>query len=501
MTEAPCGRAESSARALAFGLSARLPEAPGGPSTVGNRPEAFPPGLSSEPAPLRPAVFTNGRSPAESCEPTPSGPSPAVVELAAEPGAVTEIATDAAGSLTTSAVLPVAVSWTDFTEVAVEATAICAWSWRTADDASTAPRAHDAVPSWLPQPKLNFGVWPDGAAVSLTVAAETFPPVVQTLTTQEADWPRGMLVCRRSTLTHKLTAAAVASVRVKLRVSAVADPALSVADPAPAAEVVEVADVVPAVLLADVAGLPEGVVPELGGSDGEPEPGAVPEGSGVGEGLLGDGAGEGDPEPGEPEPDEPEPDESEGDAEPDGLGEAVLGVGELLGLLALGVGVGVFTCSHCWAVPDDASVRAATSVGELGAPTSDPVIQNPVADATRAPPAARLTAGRTCAKRMEALPVLFVASTERVLSPDLAASGVSRPTSCCTPTIGHQAHCRALPVSLPSRTHLSTQQALTCSSLRKTTFATYLRRSAATTRFPGHREFSARPGTGRVPDR
>ena len=37
-----------------------------------------------------------------------------------------------------------------------------------------------------------------------------------------------------------------------------------------------------------------------------------------------------------------------------------------------------------------------------------------VADTTRKPPAARLTAGRTCAKRMKALSLLLVAPAERI---------------------------------------------------------------------------------------
>jgi hypothetical protein len=46
-----------------------------------------------------------------------------------------------------------------------------------------APRSHDAVPSSLPQPKLNLGATLDGVACSLTVASVRLPPVVHALTT------------------------------------------------------------------------------------------------------------------------------------------------------------------------------------------------------------------------------------------------------------------------------------------------------------------------------
>jgi hypothetical protein len=90
---------------------------------------------------------------------------------------------DAAGFAVRLAAVPVTVSLTDFTDDAVVATVDSAWSCRCADVASIAPRSHDAVPSSLPQPKLNLGATLDGVACSLTMASVRLPPVVHALTT------------------------------------------------------------------------------------------------------------------------------------------------------------------------------------------------------------------------------------------------------------------------------------------------------------------------------
>ena len=90
---------------------------------------------------------------------------------------------DADGSFDRLAALPITVNLTDFTDDAVAATFDSAWSCRCADCASIAPRSHDAVPSSLPQPKLNFGPALDGVACRRTVASGRLPPVVQALTT------------------------------------------------------------------------------------------------------------------------------------------------------------------------------------------------------------------------------------------------------------------------------------------------------------------------------
>jgi hypothetical protein len=137
---------------------------------VGNNPEALPPGLRVGLI-VGLIVGMPGRLPTASAD----------VTGATEP----EIATvaDAIGSLGRLAALPITVSRTDVTDDAVMGTLDSAWSCRSADFASIAPRSHDAVPSLLPQPKLNFGAALAGVDCSRTIASGTFPPVVQALNT------------------------------------------------------------------------------------------------------------------------------------------------------------------------------------------------------------------------------------------------------------------------------------------------------------------------------
>jgi len=115
----------------------------------------------------------------------------------------------AVGSLGRWAALPVTLSTTDLTVDAVAGTVSCAWSCRLADFASIAPRSHDAVPSLLPQPKLNFGDSLAGVAASRMVESGMSPPVVQALMTQRAASPRLLLDCERVTSTQRLTFAVV----------------------------------------------------------------------------------------------------------------------------------------------------------------------------------------------------------------------------------------------------------------------------------------------------
>jgi hypothetical protein len=138
---APSGRAEALAAWRAFALKAALELGLGVRDglSVGNRPEALPPGLSVEPA-VGLAVETLGS------EPTGSGDVDGV-------GVVTDtdplIATAAAafGSLVRLAALPITVSRTVFTVEAVDGTVALTSSWRSTDFASIAPRSHEAVPS------------------------------------------------------------------------------------------------------------------------------------------------------------------------------------------------------------------------------------------------------------------------------------------------------------------------------------------------------------------
>ena len=119
--------------------------------------------------------------------------------------AVTDTVADACGSVVRPAALAAAVKRTEVTVVAVAATAIFACSWRWADFASRAPRSHDALPSWLPQPKLNVGFRLAGAAIRRMVASGTLPPCVQAVTVHRAVCPRWMLDLAGCTATQRLT--------------------------------------------------------------------------------------------------------------------------------------------------------------------------------------------------------------------------------------------------------------------------------------------------------
>jgi hypothetical protein len=130
--------------------------------------------------------------------------------VAVELAAVTDIVADTCGSLARPAALAAAVKRTEVTVVAEAATAIVACSSRWADFASSAPRSHDALPSWLPQPKLNTGVRLAGAAVRRMVASGTLPPCAQAVTVHRAVCPRWMLEFAGCTATQRLTCAGCA---------------------------------------------------------------------------------------------------------------------------------------------------------------------------------------------------------------------------------------------------------------------------------------------------
>lgn len=171
--------------------------------TVGNSPDALPPGARLvEPAPL-----IVGRLPTGSGDVTPPPPGrfPGVVPpggLPGEldepvgvvvPGAVTETEVPAAAVLVRCAALSDAVSLTELTEVAVAGTVTLASTWRAAAPEVTVPRLHAAVPSWLPQPKLNAAFWLAGAAASLITTLEASPFCDHTPICQLAACPRAML--------------------------------------------------------------------------------------------------------------------------------------------------------------------------------------------------------------------------------------------------------------------------------------------------------------------
>ena len=146
--EEPEGSTEVFATAL---VSAVPPERGSGVcgATVGNRPEALPPGLSVE----FEVEFTAGND-------TPGTlPTGTVIDAATGlGGARMVIAPVAAGSVCRLAALPVAFRLTEVTVAAVRGTVTCAWSSRWAEVASNAPRSHREVPSSLPQPNEKSGV-------------------------------------------------------------------------------------------------------------------------------------------------------------------------------------------------------------------------------------------------------------------------------------------------------------------------------------------------------
>jgi len=169
--------------------------------SVGNRPAALPPGLSTGLA-----LGRNGRLPAVSGDTSVlPGALGAAGVVAAGLAAVTDTVADACGSVVRPAALAAAVKRTEVTVVAVAATAIFACSWRLADFASRAPRSHDAVPSWLPQPKLNVGFRLAGAAIRRMVASGTLPPCVQAVTVHRAVCPRWTLDLAGCIATQRLT--------------------------------------------------------------------------------------------------------------------------------------------------------------------------------------------------------------------------------------------------------------------------------------------------------
>ena len=133
----------------------------------------------------------------------------AVAELLLAAAAVTVVVSAAAGGVHFVVVttLAVAVSFTELTEVAFDATAICAF--RLVAFVVTELRLHEAVPSSLAHPLLNVGFWLDGCAVSATETSEADPFSVQTCTTYPAVSPVLMLDCERWTLTHSSGGAVV----------------------------------------------------------------------------------------------------------------------------------------------------------------------------------------------------------------------------------------------------------------------------------------------------
>ena len=206
-TEAPSGRAVVSETGRPFTLLVALEPDDGW--SVGNRPPALPPGLSVG---LMVEVIP-GRLPTGSGDVVVSGNADALGvvdglgDVDVDGVTVPEIWTvaDEVGSVGRLAALPVTVNVTDFTDDAVVGTVDSAWSCRWAEFASIPPRLHDAVPSSLPQPKLNLGAALDGVDCSRTIASVRSPPVVQAVTTHWVAAPRLLLESGVDISTQRLT--------------------------------------------------------------------------------------------------------------------------------------------------------------------------------------------------------------------------------------------------------------------------------------------------------
>ncbi len=162
---------------------------------AGNRPAALPAPmrmLEESPLPMSmlASLFSAGMGPSGStspcvtlaedvaCADLPEVEADADAEVAA-----TAVVSAAAGGVHWPAVamLAVAVSVTDLTEVAFDATAICA-SMLAGCLLVTESTLHVAVPSPLAQPLVNSGFCPDGCAVSVTDTSDSDPFSVETST-------------------------------------------------------------------------------------------------------------------------------------------------------------------------------------------------------------------------------------------------------------------------------------------------------------------------------
>jgi len=123
-----------------------------------------------------------GMGPSGSTAKCPAALGEAVAELFAA-AAATAVVSAAAGAVHFVVVttLAVAVSVTELTEVAFDATAICAF--RLVAFVVTELRLHQAVPSPFAHPPLNVGFWLDGCAVSAIDTSDVVPFSVNTCTT------------------------------------------------------------------------------------------------------------------------------------------------------------------------------------------------------------------------------------------------------------------------------------------------------------------------------
>jgi hypothetical protein len=126
-------------------------------------------------------------------------------------GALTVTVAAAAGSVVIAilaAASAVAVSVTEVTEVAVEATGICACIWYEAGDTEVAsvPITQVADPFPLGHRPVKVATWPCGAALSVTDTPEAGPFWAETCTVYDAAWPRVIAGSEAWTVTHSSVA-------------------------------------------------------------------------------------------------------------------------------------------------------------------------------------------------------------------------------------------------------------------------------------------------------
>jgi hypothetical protein len=163
--------------AVAVGVAVGPGLAPGDGLIVGNRPAALPAPMSKLASPFRAGMGPSGNTARFGV----AGDFFTVafaLALADFVGAVvvTAVVMAAAGGVHVAVVttLAVTVSFTEVTEVAVDATAI--WAFRLVGwVVVTELRPHTAVPLPEAQPLLNVGFWLDGCAVSATDTSEADP--------------------------------------------------------------------------------------------------------------------------------------------------------------------------------------------------------------------------------------------------------------------------------------------------------------------------------------
>jgi hypothetical protein len=172
--------------AVAVGVAVGPGLAAGDGMIVGNRPAALPAPMTKLAWPLRAGMGPSG-STARFGVAGEAFAFAFVFTLAlagfAGVAAVTAVVMAAAGGVHAAVVttLAVAVSFTEVTEAAVDATAI--WAFRLVGWVVTELTPHTAVPLPEAQPLLNVGFWLDGCAVSATDTSEADPFWVEICTT------------------------------------------------------------------------------------------------------------------------------------------------------------------------------------------------------------------------------------------------------------------------------------------------------------------------------